>query len=237
MMKRFGVSAFEDNGEVYSDTLKHFDKQTEQLSEQLGIFQEKLVDFASRHNEEIKSNPEFRSKFLHMCNNIGIDPLNLYVGKDKHLFTVNDFIYELSIRIIQICRDTKDLNGGLISFNELLNTYFKYVTVTEDNLTDAIHLLRDLDGGFEILKIKGGKILRSIPNELTTDQTKILEVCSIMGYASVSLLRVNLKWTKVRCKSVLDEMVTNGILWIDSQPRQKEMLFWDPAWIAKSLAA
>ncbi|CAL9728760.1 vacuolar-sorting protein Snf8p [Monosporozyma unispora] len=235
-MKKFGVAAFEDDERVYNETLKQFDKQTEQLTEQLGIFQEKLVEFANRHNEEIKSNPEFRSKFLHMCNTIGIDPLNLYVGRDKHLFTVNDFIYELSIKIIQICRNTKDLNGGLISFDELLNTYFKTLNITEGDLVEAIDLVSTLDGGFEILKIKGTKILRSVPNELTNDQTKILEVCSIMGYASVSLLRVNLKWSKVRCKSVLDEMVTSGILWIDSQTHQKEMLFWDPAWIAKSLS-
>ena len=170
-----------------------------------------------------------------MCNNIGIDPLKLYTDRDKHLFTVNDFLYELCIRIIQICRDTKDVNGGLITFNELLRTYFNNMNVTEKDLIEAINMLGTLDGGFTILTIKGEKILRSVPNELTTDQTKILEVCSVMGYASISLLRVNLHWSKVRCKSVLDEMVTNGLLWVDNQSEQNEILFWDPSWIAKTL--
>lgn len=234
-MRKFGVSAFDNNQIVYKGTLQQFNKQSEELTEQLNIFQERLIDFANHHNKELKSNPEFRSKFLHMCNNIGIDPLNLYVDRDKHLFTVNDFNYELCVKIIQICRDTKDINGGLISFQELLSTYFNKLKITEKDLEDAIRLLSVLNGGFDVLKIKGNKILRSIPNELTNDQTKILEVCSIMGYTSVSLLRVNLEWSKIRCKSVLDEMVTNGLLWVDSQSKQREVLFWDPSWITKSL--
>lgn len=234
-MKKFGLAAFNANDKLYDDTVKQFNRKSEELSEQLNIFQDKLIEFANKHNQELKSNPVFRSKFLHMCNNIGIDPLKLYTDRDKHLFTVNDFIYELCVRIIQICRTTKDINGGLLTFNELLRTYFKSMNVSEEDLTEAIDMLRTLDGGFTILTIKGEKILRSVPNELTTDQTRILEVCSIMGYASVSLLRANLCWSKVRCKSVLNEMVTNGLLWVDSQSEQNETLFWDPSWIAKAL--
>lgn len=234
-MKKFGLAAFNDNDKLYDNTLKQFNRKSEELSEQLKIFQDKLIEFANKHNQELKSNPSFRSKFLHMCNNIGIDPLKLYTDRDKHLFTVNDFLYELCIRIIQICRDTKDVNGGLITFNELLRTYFNNMNVTEKDLIEAINMLGTLDGGFTILTIKGEKILRSVPNELTTDQTKILEVCSVMGYASISLLRANLHWSKVRCKSVLEEMVTNGLLWVDNQSEQNEILFWDPSWIAKTL--
>ncbi|CCK69991.1 ESCRT-II subunit protein SNF8 KNAG_0D02410 [Huiozyma naganishii CBS 8797] len=234
-MKKFGVAAFEQNDSSYDDTLIQFNKQSGELKEQLKVFQDKLTEFAQVHNDELKSNPEFRSKFMRMCNTIGIDPLSIFINKDKHLFTVNDFIYELSIKIIQICRETKDINGGLISYKELLTTFFGHLKVTEEDLDEAVSILSVLDGGFETIKIRNDKILRSIPNELTTDQTQILEICSILGYASVSLLKANLSWTTVRSKSVLSEMVTTGLLWIDDQTNSNELFYWDPSWITKAI--
>lgn len=230
-MKKFGVSAFEKDEVKY--TIKEFDQQNSELDQQLKAFQEKLIEFAQLHNDEIKSNPEFRSKFMIMCNNIGIDPLNLFIDRDKHLFTVNDFNYEMCLRIIQVCRNTKDINGGLIPISELRNVYFKSWKITEKQLLEIIAMLRTLDGGFEVIKIKNQKILRSIPNELTNDQTKILECCSIIGYVSISVIRANLDWDKIRCRSVLNEMVTNGLLWVDQQ--DVETLYWDPSWINKNI--
>lgn len=229
-MKKFGVSAFEKN--KIKHTIKEFEQQNDELDQQLKAFQEKLIEFARLHNDEIRSNPEFRSKFMIMCNNIGIDPLNLFIDRDKHLFTVNDFNYEMCLRIIQICRNTKDINGGLIPVSELQNVYFKKWKITEKQLLEIIDMLRTLDGGFEIIEIKNQKILRSIPNELTNDQTKILECCSILGYVSNCILKANLNWNKIRRTSALNEMVTNGLLWVDQQ--DIETLYWDPSWINKT---
>lgn len=69
---------------------------------------------------------------------------------------------------------------------------------------------------------------------MTSDQTKILEICSILGYSSISLLKANLGWEAVRSKSALDEMVANGLLWIDYQGGA-EALYWDPSWITRQL--
>lgn len=232
MMKRYGLAAFDgkQKNERYQGTSTAvLDRQSIELDEQLAVFQERLLQFAKKHNSEIKANPEFRSKFMRMCTSIGIDPLSLF-DKNEHLFNLNDFYYEVCVKIVEICRQTKDMNGGIVSFDELEKGFFKGLNVTIADLEKSIDMLKSLDGGFDVFEIRGKKFLRSIPNELTGDQTKILEICSILGYASISLLRANLDWKPVRSRAVLNEMVANGILWIDEQAGG-ETLYWDPSWI------
>ncbi|CCH59319.1 hypothetical protein TBLA_0B04850 [Henningerozyma blattae CBS 6284] len=234
--KKFGLAAFSNpNDKGYADIGSNvLNKQNDELNNQLQIFQKRLIEFAKKHNAEIKENPEFRSKFIRMCSIIGIDPLQLF-DKDKHLFNVEDFYYEICVKIIEICRKTKDVNGGIISFDELLNIYFKDIRkINKEELEKSINMIKSLDGGFEIFEIRGIKFLRSVPNELTSDQTKILEICSILGYSSISLLKANLDWKTIRSRSVLKEMVSNGLLWVDEQAGN-ETLYWDPSYITRNM--
>ena len=46
-----------------------------QLSKQLEAFQGNLEDFAAKHKDEIRRNPQFRVQFQEMCASIGVDPL------------------------------------------------------------------------------------------------------------------------------------------------------------------
>lgn len=233
-MPNFGLSAFDHlNDKSYKNVSSNIlERQSLELEQQLEVFQGRLIDFAKKHNKDLKANPEFRSRFLRMCSSIGIDPLEIF-EKDQHLFNVDDFYYEISVKIIEVCRETKDMNGGVISFDELRNGYFKNLNVTMEDLEKSIDMIQVLDGGFKVFSIRGKKFLRSVPNEITGDQTKILEVCSIMGYASISLLRANFQWDAVRGRSVLEDMAANGMLWIDNQAGN-EILYWDPSWIMRS---
>lgn len=49
---------------------------------QMEKFREHLEDFAAKHKNEIKKNPQFRKQFQEMCASIGVDPLAS--GKGKH---------------------------------------------------------------------------------------------------------------------------------------------------------
>lgn len=42
---------------------------------QMEKFRENLEDFAAKHKNEIKKNPQFRKQFQEMCASIGVDPL------------------------------------------------------------------------------------------------------------------------------------------------------------------
>ena len=51
-----------------------------QLSKQLEVFQGNLEDFAAKHKDEIRRNPQFRVQFQEMCASIGVDPLACKCG-------------------------------------------------------------------------------------------------------------------------------------------------------------
>ena len=45
------------------------------MSKQMEVFRKNLEEFATKHREEIRKNPQFRSQFQEMCAAIGVDPL------------------------------------------------------------------------------------------------------------------------------------------------------------------
>lgn len=54
---------------------KRFSAILFQMSKQLDMFKTNLEEFASKHKQEIRKNPEFRVQFQDMCATIGVDPL------------------------------------------------------------------------------------------------------------------------------------------------------------------
>lgn len=61
-----------------------------------------------------------------MCNAIGVDPLaaSNVKGKGGSFWTqilggdMNDFYFEVAVRIVELCRETRGENGGLIGVDE-----------------------------------------------------------------------------------------------------------------------
>lgn len=95
------------------------------LSTQLSVFQSLLHQFSVTHAKDIRSNPTFRAEFARMCNAIGVDPLASSSGKKGGSFwaqmlgaSVNDFYFELAVRVVEVCRATRGVNGGLIAVGE-----------------------------------------------------------------------------------------------------------------------
>lgn len=64
-------------GAVFTEELNRnsFSLTVFQMSKQLDMFKTNLEEFASKHKQEIRKNPEFRVQFQDMCATIGVDPL------------------------------------------------------------------------------------------------------------------------------------------------------------------
>lgn len=109
------------------------------LETQLSVFQSLLHTFALEHSSTIRSNPTFRAEFARMCNAIGVDPLAASNVKGKNgrrggvggddsgggsFWTqimggdMNDFYFEVAVRVVELCRETRSENGGLIGVEE-----------------------------------------------------------------------------------------------------------------------
>lgn len=63
-----------------------------------------------------------------------------------------------------------------------------------------------------------------MPKELNTDQATVLEVIQISGYVTVSMLQLNLGWEKARAVTVIEDLLADGLVWVDSQCEENE--YW-----------
>ncbi|KAL3475248.1 EAP30/Vps36 family-domain-containing protein [Aspergillus californicus] len=223
---------------------------TTSLQTQLSVFQSLLHTFALEHSSTIKSNPTFRAEFARMCSAIGVDPLAASNVKGKNgrkgpgdsvsasFWTqimggdMNDFYFELAVRVVELCRETRSENGGLLGVEECRKQVGKGkaigsgLEVTDDDVLRAVKSLEPLGSGFSIIHVGSKQYIRSIPKELNTDQATVLEVIQVLGYVSVPMLQVNLKWEQARATTVIDDLLADGLVWVDLQCPIKE--YWSP---------
>lgn len=70
-------------------------------------------------------------------------------------------------------------------------------------------------------------MIRSVPKELNGDQSTVLEAIQVLGYVSVSMLQANLAWERPRAVAVIDDLVSDSLVWVDEQGDERE--YWSPA--------
>lgn len=218
--------------DAYLELGKHLtQRHADQLLTQLAVFQQALINFGSENGDVIATNDEYRTKFTSMCQLVGVDPLELMV----HVHTQkkdDDFFIGLLVRIVEVCQETRDINGGLISMKELVSrlqdNVHLHTNISSQDVTRALSLLNTLGSGFEVVEGKWLKYALALVG-ISTDHKRVYDVCGFMGgYVTVRLLRDNYGWDKLRCKSVLDEMIMYGFLWFDDQG--EEPMYWEPSW-------
>lgn len=130
-----GLSAFQNRSSLNTSYATHGaalrSSQVSSLQTQLSVFQSLLHTFALQHGDKIKENPTFRAEFARMCNAIGVDPLagSNVTGKGKKSGKgswwsqvlggdVGDFYFGLAVRVVEVCRESRGENGGLIGVGE-----------------------------------------------------------------------------------------------------------------------
>lgn len=112
----------------HGNTLRSANAQA--LETQLSVFRSLLQQFAQTHAKDIRSSPSFRAQFARMCAAIGVDPLassNSGGGASSggsiwaQLLgrSVNDFYFELAVRVVEVCGETRSENGGLIEVRKV----------------------------------------------------------------------------------------------------------------------
>ncbi|KAL1305581.1 hypothetical protein AAFC00_007186 [Neodothiora populina] len=213
------------------------------LANQLSVFQAALHSFSISHGAEIRSNPSFRAEFARMCNTIGVDPLassnHLGKGGEGSFWaqmlggSVNDFYFELAVRVVEVCRETRLENGGMIDVTEVHKRIQQGrgigggIEVSSDDILRAVESLKPLGSGFTVMRIGTKQMIRSVPKDLNTDQSTVLEAIQILGHVTVSMLQINLQWERARAVAVIDDLVADALVWVDAQAEETE--YWSPA--------
>lgn len=213
MRKRIGIGALNDD-----EYLKQYEEvgnelieqQSDEIASQLSTFQEALKTFAREHATEIKQNSQFRNTFVKLALKIGLDPF--VSGSDESAWAavgMNEFYYQVAVRVIEVCYATQMENGGLLSVSQVCrflneeNEAFGHEWLRETDVVRAVDSLAPLGPGFVLEKIAGKQYIRSLPLELNTDQNVVLEAVEILGYVTISILRDNYAWERSRCIQVL----------------------------------
>lgn len=218
-------------------------QQMEQLSQHLEAFHANLEEFAAKHKQEIRRDPQFRHQFQKMCASIGVDPLASGKGFWSEMLGVGSFYYELGIQAIEVCIATRPVNGGIISIKELrsrlLKTRGKYgQDISIDDIKTSIKKLKLLGTGFSVYGSGDNLIVQSVPSELNMDHTEILEFAQKhKGRVSPSQVMKALSWERERSVTVLEHLVREGMAWIDTQASPKETWYWFPVFFVEQRRA
>ncbi|KAJ3017111.1 ESCRT-II subunit protein snf8 [Thoreauomyces humboldtii] len=207
---------FQRAGEALSQS------QLEQLKSQLAIFKSHLEDFARKYRKDIKRDPKFRMHFQRMCTNIGVDPLASNKGFWSELLGVGDFYYELGVQISEICIATRERNGGLIDVTDLKRLLERMrgkdaQEISEDDIARSIKTLKPLGSGFDVVVVGNRKLVQSVPRELNADFSTLLGLAQVKGFTTARDVAERLGWDTERAQRVLNDLLKDGICWLDVQ--------------------
>ncbi|CAG2101895.1 unnamed protein product [Medioppia subpectinata] len=216
-------------------------EEINKLSDQMSEFRTKLQEFAQKHKKDIKRDAEFRRQFQTMCATVGVDPLQSSANFWTKLLGVGDFYYELAVQAIEVCMSTSHRNGGLIGINELHSRVLQSRNtanlrqqkpddeISVDDLIRAIDKLSKLGSGLKLMSCGKTYIVQSIASELSLDQNTVIQTAqSGNGSVSLPLLIKDLQWTEERAKKAINDMVMEGVVWIDKQSPTGHTLYWFP---------
>eukprot|EP00096_Caligus_rogercresseyi_P010645 TRINITY_DN3963_c0_g1_i1.p1 TRINITY_DN3963_c0_g1~~TRINITY_DN3963_c0_g1_i1.p1 ORF type:complete len:246 (+),score=77.06 TRINITY_DN3963_c0_g1_i1:448-1185(+) len=206
-----------------------------EMNRQMETFRSKLEDFARDHKSDIKKDPHFRKHFQEMCASIGVDPLASGKGFWSEMLGVGDFYYELGIQIIEVCMASASKTGGLMELEVLRDKVArsrgkKSQEISSDDVLRAIKKLKILGNGFSVIPLQSGRsLIQSVPGEMSMDQTALLQCAEGNGaWISSSFIESELGWSSSRAQKILDQLLKEGISWIDEQ-NESEPAYWIPS--------
>ncbi|KAG8530023.1 uncharacterized protein KY384_005505 [Bacidia gigantensis] len=154
------------------------------------------------------------------------------LSKRTRLFELN---LPVAVRVVEVCRSSRGENGGLISVEECTGRVGRgkglggELEVSDDDILRAVKSLAPLGSGFSIVTVGSKRMIRSIPKELNSDQSTVLEVMQILGYVTCSMLEDNLRWDRARAETVIEDLLGDSLVWVDEQAPEKE--YWSPAFM------
>lgn len=176
-----------------------------------------------------------------MCATLGVDPLQSSSNFWTKMLGVGDFYYELAIQVVEVCLATSHRTGGFMQLNDLVRRVkasrnvarVKYGSSADEieveDVLKAIDKLSKLGGGIRAIPTGKTYIVQSVPSELSMDSTVVLlKAQENGGHIDVRMLEITLEWTSERASKILNQLIMEGIVWIDTQTPTGETWYWFP---------
>jgi hypothetical protein len=154
-----------------------------------------------------------------MCKQVGVDPLNctlslsfpfsflffsfisFFFALSDFLLAVkgfwavlglNDFYYELAVQIVEVCMQTRDVNGGFIEVDALLDAVKRKrgnlsPQISAKDVEYAVSTLKALGEGFVIKRLGDQTIVQSASVELNQDHLQVLSHIGVPLFSTIYL--------------------------------------------------
>lgn len=159
----------------------------------------------------LKSDPQFRAEFNMMCLKLGVDPLQSRKGLWAEL---GEFYRELSIKVVDACRDLKNGNSGIIPI-ELIVKHVEASTpdVNENDIKLALNTLLPLGSFYQHIELRGKGYVKITTMELAENDNvmKVLQMADENGKIRTSGSPVERDEFETAIASLMNE----GLVWID----------------------
>lgn len=102
-------------------------------------------------------------------------------------------------------------------------------SITTEDILEAIKKLKVLGSNIKEIPSKDSYIIHAAPAELNSDHINISKAAhQTQGYVNRSMLREQLDWSDERVEKALNELIMEGVVWIDNQDARGENLYWFP---------
>ncbi|GFE54802.1 vacuolar sorting SNF8-like protein, putative [Babesia ovis] len=191
-------------------------------------FKVDLYAFIQKYKHVINTDPSFRIEFLELCDLMGVDPLSGSSSTLSRLLGLTSFYVEIAIRLMEICIQTRALNGGLCEMNHVLAAFPTKLKVTERDIMRSIHECAVFGpNSIRTMCIKGKTLIITSPVYLGGEQQQCLHyIAEVKGGITVLDLSAKLGWTDEKAQNLLDQFIQRQIVWIDHA--DDETYYWFP---------
>lgn len=196
------------------------------VANQLVDLETLVVQLESKHGKQILDDPHARAALAEISLCLGINPLQLSLEKRAR---TSEFYSRLEVAVITVSQSSAAQNTGCIplqQFQKQVQTCLaEKVSLSE--ITKAINDLAVLGPGIRLETLSNGStVVRTVAGELSSAQGDVYVACDVLGFVSAEILHDNLNWSYERSQDVLDNMVSTGLLWIDTQVTPAN--YWNP---------
>lgn len=210
----------------YAKTSKALNLEaSEAVSQQIATLQ-KLVVRLEAQGTAVMADAELRAGLARIARSLGTDPLQLQMRPLSSQERNN----RICVAVVEVCKQLREQIRGSLTVTQLAKSLSEYLKmpVSTEEARAAVKGLSVLGSGISIDVLPNGNhVVRSSSTELSTDQGSVLAACDALGFVTICMLEDNLNWDNLHCKSVLDGMVSSGLLWVDLQCEPTQ--FWSSA--------
>ncbi|ORM40519.1 Vacuolar-sorting protein SNF8 [Babesia sp. Xinjiang] len=216
----------QEKWEAFSDSFTR--EKLETYKRIIEDFKVDLYAFIAKYKEVINADPSFRIEFLEICDLLGVDPLSSSSSALSRTLGLTNYYVEITVRLLEVCIQTRALNGGFCEMDELLAAFPPNLNVTKRDIIRCIEQCPIFGkNSIRILCVRDKTLIVTAPMLLGAEHRECLDfVATVKGGISMVNLSVNLGWTEQRTQSILNQFIERQIVWVDQT--DDEMYYWFP---------